>query len=77
MWKQNVVDRNAASIPTVHSALNFFVNTILISEALFHKFELCHNFSKDWLRVFNLWFVPHSIHDVGICNYCSQHLSLG
>jgi hypothetical protein len=75
--KQNFVDRNAADIATVPSGLTFFVNIIVISEALFHKFELYHSFSNDWLRVLNLWFVPHTVHEVGICNYCSQHLSLG
>ena len=71
------MDRNSAGFATVQSGLNFFMNVILISEDLFHKFELCHNFSNDWLRFLNFWFVPHSFHEVGICNYSPQHLCLG
>ena len=71
------MDRNAARIPKVQSGRNFFMNIILISEVLFNMFELCHTFSKDLLHFLNLWFVPHSVDEVGICDYSPQHLSLG
>jgi len=43
---KKIVDRNTAGIPTVRSALNFFVNIILISEALFHNLSFATIFQR-------------------------------